>query len=155
MWEMWKYMRDNWRRPHPFAVCEATISRICTFRSAFSSPPIAPRFTFYQEYQSSRVLAGFKDLLPSSCIVVRDGQPARMPAAALTVGDLIRLEAGVRVPADMRVVQSAGLRIDKSMLTGEAEPVAVKAEPAGANTVMLEAPNMAFSEWGDGNGTCY
>ena len=49
------------------------------------------------------------DLIPSECICIRDGQPTRVPASKLTVGDLVKLEIGIRVPADMRVCQSAGV----------------------------------------------
>ena len=101
-------------------------------------------FTFYQEWSSAKVLEGFKDLLPSSAIVIRDGMPSRQLASDITVGDVVKLEAGTRVPADMRVLSSAGLRIDKSMLTGESEPVRITSEPAGSKSVMLGAPNMAF-----------
>ena len=54
-------------------------------------------FVFWQEYQTARVLAGFKSMIPSVAQVTRDGGPASLPASDLTVGDLVHLTAGCKV----------------------------------------------------------
>lgn len=56
-------------------------------------------FSFSQELLTARTLAGFQNLIPNSCIVIRDSIPARIPAANLVVGDVVQLETGGRVPA--------------------------------------------------------
>jgi sodium/potassium-transporting ATPase subunit alpha len=107
-------------------------------------------FSFYQDLSTSRILAGFRDLVPTTCIVIRGGVPVRLSAAELAVGDVVQLETGARIPADMRVLSSSGLRVDKSILTGEAEPVRVVAAPVppprngAAPQSLLEAPNTVF-----------
>ena len=79
-------------------------------------------FAFVQEYRSERATVGLRDLLPRRATVVRDGVRREVDAADLVVGDLVLLEAGDRVSADLVVQASASLRLDVSTLTGESEP---------------------------------
>ena len=118
---------------------------------------ISACFQFWQELVSSRVLASVKELIPSATIVIRDGRPAPIAVADLTLGDVVALEAGCRIPADMRVLHSDGVRVDKSMLTGESDPVRLTSgavrggsgsgrhSAAQQHYTMLDAPNMAFA----------
>lgn len=102
-------------------------------------------FSFYQEVQGERVLKAFESMLSYEAIVKRNGVVLHIPSSQVVVGDIVLLENGTRVPADLRIIQSTGLRVDKSMLTGEAEPVKLCAEPINDTSVtMLEARNMAF-----------
>jgi Ca2+-transporting ATPase len=78
---------------------------------------------FFQEYRAERALAALRELAAPSARVVRDGQPASLPAAELVPGDLIELNAGDIVPADARVTRSVRLRLDEAPLTGESAPV--------------------------------
>eukprot|EP01042_Synura_sphagnicola_P000588 gene588-637_t len=90
------------------------------------------------------VLSSFAALIPPDCVVVRDGKPTKISASELVVGDIVNLETGLRVPSDMRILSCSNLKIDKSMLTGESEPVRLTDEKVDAAVSMLEAPNMAF-----------
>ena len=94
--------------------------------------------------QSSKVLSGFKKLVPSNCTVLRSGNLMDIQSEQLVVGDIVILTAGSRVPADIRLSYSNALKIDRSMLTGESEPVSTTTVPAASNTVMLESTNIAF-----------
>lgn len=77
-----------------------------------------------QEYRSEKALEKLADLVPHTSTVLRDGcVNDGFPAKELVVGDLILLATGDRVPADCRVIDSIGLRIDESSLTGENHPV--------------------------------
>ena len=67
-------------------------------------------FTFSQELLTAHTLAGFRNLIPGSCIVIRDGAPTRVAAAELVVGDVVQLETGGRVPAGACMIPS-GLRL--------------------------------------------
>ena len=76
---------------------------------------------FYQEYQSEKSLEALNTLVPPRCNVIRAGQTKNILAEELVPGDVIILRCGDRVPADARVLHSAGLALDESTLTGETE----------------------------------
>jgi P-type Ca2+ transporter type 2C len=77
--------------------------------------------------------------------VVRDGHVAVFPAAELVPGDIVMLEAGGILPADLRLVESAHLRADEASLTGESVPVEKIVEPVEGDTLPLgDRCNMAF-----------
>ncbi len=76
-----------------------------------------------QEGKARKALEALKRLASPEARVVRDGVVKEIPATELVPGDLVRLEAGGMVPADMRLVESAGLKIEESALTGESVPV--------------------------------
>jgi len=87
-------------------------------------------FAFLQEYRADRSTRRLRNLLPTSVRVVRDGVRHQVPAVELVRGDLVVLEAGTRVPADLRVVTAHGLALDESLVTGESGPyAAVPATP--------------------------
>ncbi len=78
---------------------------------------------FLQEERATQALAALQRIAAPLARVIRDGEVVPAPARCIVVGDLIRLEAGDRVPADGRLVESFGLRVQESTLTGESEPV--------------------------------
>ncbi|HOL66999.1 MAG TPA: cation-translocating P-type ATPase [bacterium] len=80
-----------------------------------------------QEMKADRALLALKKMASPTARVVRDGQEQIIPARELVVGDLVILEAGNYVPADVRLVESVNLKIDESVLTGEASPVSKEA----------------------------
>ena len=80
-------------------------------------------FAFVQEYRADRAGARLADLLPASARVLRDGAIHVIDAAELVIDDLVLLEAGDRVSADMHVLSAEGLAVDESMLTGESAAV--------------------------------
>nr|WP_216077779.1 cation-transporting P-type ATPase [Isoptericola sediminis] len=76
-------------------------------------------FAFVQEYRADRAGHALLELVPARATVVRDGRRRSVPAEDVVVGDLLVLEAGDGVSADGRVVVTAGLAVDESLLTGE------------------------------------
>lgn len=77
----------------------------------------------YQEFRSEAALARLKALAAAQAWALRDGALTRVPTAELVPGDVVRLEAGDRVPADGVLREAHGASFDESMLTGESLPV--------------------------------
>ncbi len=76
-----------------------------------------------QEGKARKALESLKKLTSPAAIVIRDGKQQEIAAAELVKGDLVRLEAGCQVPADIRLLESASLKVEEAALTGEAVPV--------------------------------
>ena len=79
-------------------------------------------FSFWQSYRAEQALAALRQLLPQQVQVRRDGRALEVPATELVPGDLVLLAEGVKVPADCRLVESWGLRVNIATLTGESRP---------------------------------
>lgn len=77
----------------------------------------------YQESKAETALARLNALAESYVWVLRDGQMVHLPSARLVPGDVVRLEAGDRLPADGNLIEAQGAMIDESVLTGESVPV--------------------------------
>ena len=101
---------------------------------------------FVQEYKSEQSVAALKELIAHRCVVLRDGVPEDVLAADLVPGDVVQLAAGVRVPADMRLFETANLAVNESLLTGEVEPASKQSGvvDAAAGVHLAERSNMAF-----------
>jgi len=103
-------------------------------------------FSFAQEYRAERSIRALSRLLPETAVVRRDGRKTRIPAGELVPGDVVVLAEGDSISADARVVRSAGLRVDNSLLTGESESVGRVAEPLGEEPADLaDATNVVFA----------
>jgi len=89
-------------------------------------------FSFWQAYRAERALAALRGLLPHQVEALRDGRPVTLAAAEIVPGDLLLLAEGSQVPADCRIVEAWGLRVNMATLTGESLPRARGAEPDGA-----------------------
>ncbi|CAF3358042.1 unnamed protein product, partial [Rotaria sp. Silwood1] len=79
-------------------------------------------FSYYQEAKSSRIMDSFKNLVPQQAIVIRNGERKSVRSEELVVGDIIDIKFGDRVPADIRILEANGFKVDNSSLTGESEP---------------------------------
>jgi len=101
---------------------------------------------YFQEISADNALEKIKDLLVSESFVIRDGQKITLPSRELVTGDIVRLEAGDSVPADLRLVEADNLKIQESVLTGETDSVEKIEEPINAADVPLaERQNQAFA----------
>ena len=74
---------------------------------------------FVQEFRTEKSLEALKDLAAPTCKVFRDGSLSVINSIYLTVGDVVVLEAGDRIPADGEFIELSGLMVDESLLTGE------------------------------------
>ncbi|HEU4697849.1 MAG TPA: magnesium-translocating P-type ATPase [Gemmatimonadales bacterium] len=111
---------------------------------------------FTQEYRAERALRALQHYVTRSAKVWRDGALTVCPAAALVPGDVVRIELGDLVPADLRLVASDDLALDEATLTGEAWPSAKVADAVSGGRLPQELACGAFlgstvaSGWGVG-----
>ena len=98
-----------------------------------------------QETGAEKALAALQQMAAPQATVIRNGQPRHVETALLVPGDLIRLESGDYVPADARILESAGLRADESSLTGESLPVEKGPNTLKEDTPLGDRSNMVLS----------
>ncbi len=100
---------------------------------------------FVQECRAERSIEALKQLTAPEARVVRSGQERKIPASELVPGDLVLLEEGDRIPADLRLLLTANLEIEESSLTGESVPVRKREEALpGQEVALADARNMAY-----------
>ncbi len=100
-----------------------------------------------QEGKARKALESLQKLTSPKAMVIREGRHMEIPAAELVKGDLVCLEAGCQVPADMRLIESANLKIEESALTGESLPMEKDAGFVGSRGRQLplgDRRNMAY-----------
>lgn len=76
-----------------------------------------------QESKAEKAIAALQEMTPATSRVLRGGAECTVPSRTLVPGDVVLLSAGDRIPADCRVLESIGLRVEESALTGESQPV--------------------------------
>ncbi|MBK9444223.1 MAG: cation-translocating P-type ATPase [Comamonadaceae bacterium] len=101
---------------------------------------------FVQSWRADRAMAALQELATVQATVLRSGQVQVVPAPALVPGDIVLLEAGNQIPADLRLIHVAQLQVDESALTGESVTVAKQtaALPEAVNLALGDQVNMAF-----------
>ncbi|MEV4709555.1 cation-transporting P-type ATPase [Actinoplanes sp. NPDC049316] len=100
---------------------------------------------FIQESKAEAALEGLRSMARTQATVIRDGHPRAVASEELVPGDLVLLEAGDKVPADMRLTRLAELRINESALTGESVPVTKDEVVLPAGLPVADRRNMAYS----------
>jgi len=88
---------------------------------------VSGAFSFWQEHRIEQSLAALRKLLPQQIPVLRDGAAVVLPIEQLVPGDIVLIEAGQSVPADCRLIESHGVRVNTATITGESEPKACDA----------------------------
>jgi calcium-translocating P-type ATPase len=99
---------------------------------------------FVQESKASRAVEALMGMVAPTAEVERDGKRTVVDSVDVVPGDIVRMESGVHVPADLRIVECRSLSIDESMLTGESVPVHKNAEAVEAGLPVAERTNMAY-----------
>lgn len=105
---------------------------------------ITAAIDYIQQFSTERVLRALQDQSIPEVEVFRKGERKMMPATILVPGDVIILDEGDAVPADVRIIESRSLYSDESQLTGESLPVLKENTVVESNTPVYEQKNMAF-----------
>ncbi|HJL97017.1 MAG TPA: cation-translocating P-type ATPase, partial [Candidatus Poseidoniaceae archaeon] len=105
-------------------------------------------FGFWQEGQAEQAMDALKQMSISTCVVIREGVEWSIPTPDLVPGDIVKLDEGLNVPADIRVVESYQCKIDESSLTGESDSILKSTEALQSATLLADRNNMAYM------GTC-
>ncbi|MDO9371448.1 MAG: cation-transporting P-type ATPase [Gammaproteobacteria bacterium] len=111
---------------------------------------------FIQEGKAEQALAAIRRLLSLKAVVWRDQRQVLIPAEQLVPGDVVMLQSGDRVPADMRLLQVKNLRIEEASLTGESLPAEKDIEPVALHAPLGDRTCMAYAgtlvRYGQGSG---
>ncbi len=100
---------------------------------------------FFEEYKADTAMQALINLTAPRAMVRRDGREIQIESNQLVPGDIVLLEAGAVIPADLRILRSRGLQVDESMLTGESLPELKTADRIADEKVTLaDQHNMAF-----------
>jgi len=100
---------------------------------------------FLQEAKAEKAIESLSRLVATETTVRRDGSKQRVHSEQLVPGDVVLLQAGDRVPADLRLFHVKSLQIDESALTGESVPVPKHSDPLALDTVLADRKNLAFT----------
>ncbi|WJV55871.1 HAD-IC family P-type ATPase [Prodigiosinella aquatilis] len=99
---------------------------------------------FAQEMRASKAIEALSNLMPQQATVTRDGDSTVVPAHELVPGDVLLLQPGDQVSADVRLFETNGLQVEEAMLTGESVPASKFEAPVKAEAVLGDRRSMAF-----------
>jgi len=100
---------------------------------------------FTQEYMAGKAIEALAAMVPEVSTVLRNGQAIALPADGLVPGDIVTLQSGDKVPADLRLIQLKNLLVEEAALTGESLPVAKRTEALAPDAPLGDRVNMVFS----------
>src|SRR5262249_11214220 len=100
---------------------------------------------FIQEGKAEKALDSIRNMLSAEARVMRGGKTRMLPADQLVPGDVVLLESGDKIPADLRLLDAKNLRTEEAALTGESVPVDKTTDVVPANAAVGDRKNMAFS----------
>ncbi|MFW7414162.1 cation-translocating P-type ATPase [Demequina sp. SO4-18] len=99
---------------------------------------------FGTEFKAAKSMAALKDMLRTVAEVERDNRREEIDAAELVPGDIVGIEAGEQVPADIRIIDAEGLQIEEAGLTGESAGVDKQTEPVDRSVALADRTCMAY-----------
>ena len=101
-------------------------------------------FGFWQENKAEQEMGALKQMTISRCIVCRDGMEMEINTSQLVPGDIVKIEEGLNVPADLRVSEAWQCKVDESALTGESMPAKVSEGALPPETLLADRKNMLY-----------
>jgi len=111
----------------------------------FAAVGINSLLGFIQEYRAGQSIASLSAMVPESAVILRDGLQMTVPASELVPGDIVMLQSGDKVPADLRLFQIRNLMVQEAPLTGESLPVAKVAVVSDPGAALGDRVGMAYS----------
>ena len=100
---------------------------------------------FVQEYRASKAIKALSAMAPSDAVVIRGGHRRTLRTSELVPGDVVLLQSGDKVPADMRLMEERSLKIEEAALTGESVPVEKAAAPVPEDAAIGDRRSMVYS----------
>jgi Ca2+-transporting ATPase len=100
---------------------------------------------FIQEVKAEEAIESLKNMMTTEAVVIRDGKKISISSVDLVPGDIVLLESGSKIPADIRIINEKNIKVDESMLTGESVSVAKHNEIYSQDTTLNDRKNMLFS----------
>lgn len=100
---------------------------------------------YIQEGKAEKAMDAIRSMLANKASVIRDGVRQAVDGESLVPGDIVFLEAGDKVPADLRLIQSSGLQIQEAILTGESVPTEKNVDPVSESAPVGDRKCMAYS----------
>ena len=101
--------------------------------------------SYLQEAKAQEAIDSLKEMMHTSAVVIRDGKKINLDSTNLVPGDIVLLESGVKVPADIRLIEVRDLKVDESMLTGESLATQKDISICPENIILSDRKNMTFS----------
>lgn len=98
----------------------------------------------FHELRAEQAIRSLMQFVSPRARVMRDGEERQIPARDLVPGDIVLLESGVRVPADVRLLTTTALMVDESVFTGESVPVVKQVDPVAPDTPLADRRSMAY-----------
>ncbi|WP_010233490.1 cation-transporting P-type ATPase [Clostridium arbusti] len=108
---------------------------------------------FFQENKAEKALQGIKNMLSLKAHVMRNGRRLEIDSSDLVIGDIVILNPGDKIPADMRLIKTSNLKVQESALTGESTSVEKNVDAIDENSVLGDRTNMVFSGTSVSTGT--
>jgi len=100
---------------------------------------------FIQEYRAGKAIEALAAMMPEFATTLRDGQSIAVSAESLVPGDLVTLQSGDKVPADLRLIRVKNLLVEEAALTGESLPVAKRTDAVAQDASLGDRFGMAYS----------
>jgi len=100
---------------------------------------------FVQEYRASQAIKALSTMVPSEAVTLRGGRKQSLPTTGLVPGDVVLLQSGDKVPADVRLIEERSLMVEEAALTGESVPADKAVEPVPENAGIGDRRSMAYS----------
>ena len=103
---------------------------------------ITGNLSYYQSSKTAAIMASFKNFIPPKAYVWRNGKKKEVPAKDLVMGDIVEVNLGDNIPADLIIIKSNEMKVNNASLTGESEELLRIPDESAQN--IFESPNVAF-----------